>query len=326
MGSRRHDVSVAYINSLAERPRALIALTLAGSTWGLTLPLAAIALHSVAPAWLASMRFGLAAMILVPVAGRSAVRAALSAPILRWGVLGYGGVVLLQGEAIERTSVSHAAVLGGIVPALVVLMAMAQSGRRPSVGVVLGLLGAIAGVILIAGGGGHSSIEGDGLVLLAGVLSAVYIVAQPPLLRGRSPIAVTAVQMGIASIAVLPVALFGESSPQVHGPALLAILGLVIVGSLLPFTLYAWGQTRVPGEVAGAFLNLEALVGGIVGVLAFHDPWGAKQTLGMALMIAGILLVVFKAPRARSSFPAADADAIQEWERTAVALGSSCVG
>jgi O-acetylserine/cysteine efflux transporter len=295
---------MAYITSMAERSRALIALTLAGSTWGLTLPLSAIALHSMGPAWLACLRFGLAALVLGAVAPPGSLRAALRAPILGWGVLGYAGVVMLQGEGIEHTSVSHAAVLGGIVPALVVLIPMARGGRRPSRGVALGLLGAVGGVALVAGGGGHSSLDGDGLVLLAGACSAVYIVAQPRWLAGRSPVAVTAVQMAVAAIAALPLALLGESTPQVQEPAVLAVLGLVVVGSLLPFTLYAWGQTRVPNEVAGAFLNLEALVGGLLGILAFHDPWGAKQALGMALMLGGILLVVAKAPRvpvARSS-------------------------
>jgi O-acetylserine/cysteine efflux transporter len=289
---------MSRITSLAERRRALIALTLAGSTWGLTLPLSAIALHSVPPAWLASFRFGVAALLLALVAGRENLRAALDAKVLGWGALGYAGVIVLQGEAIERTSVSHAAVLGGSVPVLVVAMAMARGGRRPSPAVVLGLLGALAGATLIAGaGGGHASLEGDALVLLASVLSALYIVAQPRLLGGRTPVALTSVQMGAASILTLPLALFAEPAPHVHGSALLAIVGLVVIGSLLPFTLYAWGQTRVHSEVAGAFLNLEALVGGVLGILAFHDPCGVQQTLGMSLMLAGIMLVVIKAPR-----------------------------
>jgi drug/metabolite transporter (DMT)-like permease len=297
---------MAYITSIAERSRALIALTLAGSTWGLTLPLSAIALHSMAPAWLACLRFGLAALALGAVASPSSLRAAVRAPILGWGVLGYAGVIMLQGEGIEHTSVSHAAVLGGIVPALVVLIPMARGTQRPSAGVALGLLGAVGGVVLVAGGGGHSSLDGDGLVLLAGVCSAIYILAQPRWLAGRSPVAVTTVQMGAAAIAALPIALLGEPTPGVHGAAVLAVLGLVVVGSLLPFTLYAWGQTRVPNEVAGAFLNLEALVGGLLGIVAFHDPWGARQALGMALMLGGILLVVAKAPRVPAGQSSAD--------------------
>lgn len=284
------------INSISERPRALIALMLAGSTWGLTLPLSAVALRGVAPAALVSIRFGCAASILAVIARRGSLRAALTWRIAWWGVLGYGAVVLTQCEGVERTSLSHAAVLGGIVPVLVVLIAIARGSKRPSALGTLGLLGAVGGAGLFTSGGGHASLAGDALVLLAGVCFSFYIVAQPALLAGRDAVAVTAVQMGAASIVLAPIALFAEPAPHISGSIGLALLGLVVVGSLLPFALYAWGQTRVPHELAGAFLNVEALVGGLIGVVAFHNQMGLAQVLAVALIAAGLLLVAASAP------------------------------
>jgi O-acetylserine/cysteine efflux transporter len=289
------------INSISERPRALIALMLAGSTWGLTLPLSAVALRSVAPAALVSIRFGCAASILAVIARRGSLRAALTWRIAWWGVLGYGAVVLTQCEGVERTSLSHAAVLGGIVPVLVVLIAIARGCRRPSALGTLGLLGAVGGAGLFTSGGGHASLAGDALVLLAGVCFSFYIVAQPALLAGRDAVAVTAVQMGAASIVLAPIALFAEPAPHISGSIALALLGLVVVGSLLPFALYAWGQTRVPHELAGAFLNVEALVGGLIGVVAFHNQMGLAQVLAVALIAAGLLLVAASAPSTQGS-------------------------
>jgi drug/metabolite transporter (DMT)-like permease len=285
------------INSISERPRALVALVLAGSTWGLTLPLSAVALRGVAPAALVSLRFGCAAGILAFIARRGSLRAALTWRIAGWGVLGYGAVVLTQCEGVERTSLSHAAILGGIVPVLVVLIAIARGSQRPSALGALGLLGAVGGAGLFTSGGGQASLAGDGLVLLAGVCFSVYIVAQPSLLAGRDAVAVTAVQMAAASIALVPLALAGDPPPRISGSVALALLALVLVGSLLPFALYAWGQARVPHELAGAFLNVEALVGGLIGVVAFHDQMGLKQALAVALIAAGILLVAVAAPR-----------------------------
>ena len=288
---------MAYLTSLSERSRALAALTVAGGTWGLTLPLSAIVLRHASPAWLVCTRFGLAALLLGLISRRGDLRAALRPRIVGWGILGYGCVVLLQGAAIERTSVGHVAMIGGVVPVLVVLIAIARGGEYPSRTATLGLLGAVGGVAFITGGGGHASLAGDALVLLASLCSSIYIAAQPPLLLKRNPVAVTAVQMGAASIASVPLVLLGGPTPHVHGSTLLALLGLVTVGSLLPFTLYAWSQTRVPSEVAGVFLNLEALVGALVGIAAFHDPATARQLSGMALMLSGILLVAAKASR-----------------------------
>ena len=53
---------------------------------------------------------------------------------------------------------------------------------------------------------------------------------------------------------------------------MLAAVALTACGTLLPFTLFAYGQSRVRAEVAGAFLNLEPLVGAIAGAVVFAIP------------------------------------------------------
>ena len=69
---------------------------------------------------------------------------------------------------------------------------------------------------------------------------------------------------------------------------MLAVVALAAGGTLLPFTLFAFGQSRVSAEVAGAFLNLEPLVGAIAGAVAFGDPVGLAQVAGGAAIVAGI--------------------------------------
>ena len=70
----------------------------------------------------------------------------------------------------------------------------------------------------------------------------------------------------------------------------IALGALVSVGSLIPFALYAYGQARVSAEFAGAFVNLEPVVGVASGVLAFGNPFGVPQALGAILVIAGLAL------------------------------------
>ena len=43
-------------------------------------------------------------------------------------------------------------------------------------------------------------------------------------------------------------------------------------------------------EFAGAFVNLEPVVGVASGVLAFGNPFGSWQALGAVLVIAGLAL------------------------------------
>jgi EamA-like transporter family len=133
---------------------------------------------------------------------------------------------------------------------------------------------------------------GDGLVLASLLLSAMVTVAQGRLLAGRDPIAVTAVQFLGAALASLPVAAVSEGVPAAPAGAgvVLAVVALALAGTLLPFTLFAFGQSRVSAEVAGAFLNLEPLVGAIAGAVVFGDPVGLVQVAGGAAILAGIAL------------------------------------
>jgi len=94
----------------------------------------------------------------------------------------------------------------------------------------------------------------------------------------------------------VPAAALTEGVPPAPHPggagvlAVLAVVGLTAAGTLTPFTLFAYGQRRVPAEVAGAFLNLEPLVGALAGVVAFGDPAGPRLLLGGAAILGGIVM------------------------------------
>ena len=291
------------------RRYAVAALVTAGLLWGTTVPLSKLALQWLAPGWLTVIRFGLAAAVLLA-AGRPGLRAAFTPKILVSGALGYGGSVIVQNAGIARTSVTHAALLIGAVPVLVAIIAALwhHSVARPVAWV--GFVVSLGGVGLITGGsGGGATLAGDGLVLISLLIGATFTVAQVRLLPGRDPVAVTAVQFLAAAVAALAFTLVTEGAPAVPaGPGpVLAVGALAAFGTLVPFTLFAFGQSRVSAEVAGAFLNLEPLVGAIAGVAIFGNPLGPVQVGGGAAIVAGIglsslpLLAGGRRPRALDS-------------------------
>jgi O-acetylserine/cysteine efflux transporter len=69
-----------------------------------------------------------------------------------------------------------------------------------------------------------------------------------------------------------------------------AVVALALAGTLLPFWLFAYGQARVPASLAGAFLNLEPLVGVVVGWVGFGEAVAANQLVGGVAVLAGIAL------------------------------------
>jgi O-acetylserine/cysteine efflux transporter len=273
------------------RRHAVAALIAAGLLWGTTVPLSKLALPWLAPGWLTAVRFGLAAAVLLPVAKRRGARL-LDVRVLVSGAVGYGGTVIVQNAGIGRTSVTHAALLIGAVPVMVAVIAAVwqRAVARPTawLGFAVSLSG--VGLVTAGGGGGGASVRGDGLVLVSLVMGATFTVAQGRLLPGRDPVAVTAVQFLGAALGALAFSVVAEGAPAVPGRPgpVLAVAALALAGTLGPFTLFAFGQSRVPAEVAGTFLNIEPLVGAIAGVMFFGDPVGPKQLAGGLAVVAGI--------------------------------------
>ena len=328
-----------YMNT--NRRHAVAALIAAGLLWGTTVPLSKVALEWLSPGWLTVVRFGLAAAVLLAVARRrghgagqrsarqparqparqsarqSALRQAFTPAVLAAGALGYGGSVMVQNIGISRTSVTHAALLIGAVPVLVAIIAAVwyRAVARPVAwfGFAVSLGG--VGLVTTGGGGGGATMAGDGLVLVSLLLSATVTVAQGRLLAGRDPVAVTAVQFLGATLGSLPVAMVTEGVPAAPAGAgvVLAVVALALAGTLAPFTLFAFGQSRVSAEVAGAFLNLEPLVGAIAGTVVFGDPVGLVQVAGGLAILAGIAL---------SSLPLIAAGRMARRAAAAVAVGA----
>src|SRR3954467_5693495 len=163
---------------LVRRHSALAALVAAGLLWGLTVPLSKLVLDWLPGGWLTLVRFAIAAPLLA-VAGRGGLRAAFTPRVLAAGAIGYGLVVVLQNAGIGATSVSHAALIVGAVPAIVALITVATGRGSASPaswgGVALALAG---GGIVAGGGGGGATLGGDALMLASVTLSAAFVVIQ----------------------------------------------------------------------------------------------------------------------------------------------------
>jgi drug/metabolite transporter (DMT)-like permease len=284
---------------------AILALAAAGVLWGLTVPLSKLALAWLGPAWLTVARFA-GASIPLAVAGRRRLRETLDPRVAASGAIGLGAMIITQNAGIERTSVSHAALIVGAVPVLVALIALGAGEPLSRRTAWSGHLLALAGIALVAGaGGGGATLTGDLLVLASAMLAAAFIVVQPRVLAGRNPAAVSAVQLAAGAIGATPVAALTEGAPLRSTPAgpMLAVLALTVAGTLLPFWLWAFGQAHVPAQIAGSFVNLEPLVGAATGWLAFGEAAAIVQVAGAIAILAGIALSTLPQPRAPEAPP-----------------------
>ena len=75
------------------------------------------------------------------------------------------------------------------------------------------------------------------------------------------------------------------------------MIALIAGGTLIPFTRFAFGQSRLPVEIAGAFLSIEPLVGALAGAVVFGDPAGLANPAGGAAILGGVALSSVRRPR-----------------------------
>lgn len=281
-----------------ENRKAIAALITAGTLWGVTVALSKLALGWLDPSWLAALRF-LVATPLLALFARRHLRSAMTPTVLGTGAIGFGAVMLLQNAGIERTSVSHAAIIVGAVPVIVALVSAGLGHGRPTRWAWVGYGLALVGIVLVARGRGGGATDGGDLLVFGSVaLSALFIALQPIALRGRDAAAVTTVQFGAGALVATIFSLLQSGLPAAptHPGPVLAFAVLALLGTGLPFWLFAYGQARVPADIAGAFVNLEPLVGAAVGWSAFGNPVGIWQLVGVAAAITGILLSALPRP------------------------------
>ena len=130
---------------------AFLALAAAGVFWGMGFPLGKLALRETDAAHVVLLRFAVAALVALPFALRGRqTRALFRSPVVLLAGALYGVAFLVQFEGLARVSVTLAALLVGVMPALIALSARFL-GERVSAASWAGVAAATLGAVLIAG-------------------------------------------------------------------------------------------------------------------------------------------------------------------------------
>jgi drug/metabolite transporter (DMT)-like permease len=272
-----------------------LALTVAGVCWALGFPLGKVALGEMAAPHLILLRFAVAAAVCLPFAlrGAAARRLFASPTVLLAGML-YGLAFVVQFEGLARTTVALSALLVGLMPALIAALAflMREPVSRMS---WAGVAAATLGAVFIAGKPGASGTPlGVALCLAALLLFLAWLVVVRRAPKDAEPLAVTAVSIVVAVFAVAPVAFVLHGPPNLSlSPATWAgIVGQGVLATVVATAAWQWGSVRVSSASAGVFINIEPLLGAILGVALFGDPLTAALAGGGLLIVGGSLAVV----------------------------------
>jgi len=272
------------------------AAALASSFWGCGFYFGKIALEEMSVGSMVFYRFFFATLGLLPllVTNRPRFTAAEWRTLLWAGFLGVPLQFLLQFKGLSLTTVSHASLMVGTMPVILAVGAVlyAKEHLHALGWWALGL--STAGACLIAlGAGTHRvangpTVIGDLLVVASMFIALGWILFNKRLMETHSAVVVTAygTVAGALMLALIVPLAFG--APPVHGVSARAWGALAASGLLCTATttlLWNWGMTQVPASQAGVLLNMEPLIGSLLGVFLLQERLGPLAWIGGGMIL-----------------------------------------
>ena len=211
---------------------------------------------------------------------------------------------LIQFSGLALTTVSHASLMVGTLPVLLAVAATLFAHERMDRTGWFALTLSTLGATLIALGARHATgasgptLGGDMLVVLSLVIALAWILINKRLMQRHSPVTVTAygVAAGTAMLLLVVPILYRQpfGPPPIAAISLKAWLALAASGLLCTAAttlLWNWGLTQVPASQAGVLLNMEPLIGSLLGVFLLRESLGPSARTGGALILAAALII-----------------------------------
>lgn len=284
------------------RAAGFLACATAGTFWGMGFYFGKIALAEMSVGHMVFYRFFFAVLAMLPVIAmhRPGFNRAEWRTLLTGAFLGIPVQFLLQFKGLSLTTVSHAALMVGTMPVILAVGATLFAHERLDWIGWLSLAVSTTGAALIALGGRHSHAAGDptlaGDLLVVGslVIALFWILCNKRVMQGHSALIVTAYSLlsGMLMLCAIVPVMYGL--PPIHGITTKTWLALAASGVLCTAAstfLWNFGISRIPASQAGVFLNMEPLIGSILGIVLLGESLGATGiTGGILILLAAITL------------------------------------
>lgn len=277
---------------------AVFALLLAMVLWGSVFVATKEAMGEAGPFTVAAMRFAIGFTVLLPLARREGFRARLivSRTYLLFGFTGVFLAYGLQNLALLFTSAGSAALVIATQPAAVVLMGVLFLRERLPAARLMGIVLAMAGVLLVGGvafsNGGAGMLLGN--VLMAGSVLAygAYAVQGKVLGANHPPSLITAASFGAGLLFLAPFAgseVYMNGVPEMGTRGWLILLYLGVSTTAATFLLWNYALQHLEAGAAGLYFNLLPVTGLGFAIL-FGGQVGPVELVGGALAISGVLI------------------------------------
>lgn len=306
-GSSHHLVrNVCFMRyPINERSRAFVLLTVMPLFFSSNLIIGRAAVEAVEPWTLAFLRWTLAFLILLPFAIRGISRNA--AVFLRhWGliaIMGFLGMWICGAGvyfALRFTTATNGTLIYTSSPVLILLLEWIFRGRRIVAREFIGIVLAIAGVVMIVVKGSLTVLTdldlnaGDIIFALAALSWAVYsVLLKRREFLGLPTLSLFAVLAFAGAISLLPFTALEIALTERFPEGLTAwssIAGIALISSVLAFSCFQYGVKVLGPATTGVFMYLLPPYGVMMAVVFLGEDLELYHLAGFVLIMAGLVL------------------------------------
>lgn len=220
-------------------------------------------------------------------------------PVLAIGVVQFAGFVVLFNAALRFTTAGRAALVMAIIPFMTMLIAALRRQEAITAPKLAGVLLAGGGVAVVLGDalipelGPADQWRGDVLMLGAALCASLYNVFARPFIWRNGPTTVLMWSMAAGVLALLPFAFAAGLPRQLAALGALewgVALFVAAVGGAFAISLWTYALSRALPTRVAVFNALNPTVAVGLGVVFLGEPLGPRILIGLACVIAGILM------------------------------------
>jgi drug/metabolite transporter (DMT)-like permease len=279
-------------------------LTLMVFFWALNFIIAKVALREFPPLMVAGLRTVLSGAFMWPLYLARSNRplqpnrwTASDVPsLLAAGVLGVVLNQLFFVVGLSMTSVGHAAIIIGIGPILVLLIAASAGQERITPRKVAGLAVAAIGVVILQFGRESvrgPSLLGDTFIFLAALIFALYTVMGKRLTGKHDSITINTFAYVAGAVVLLPLTAWEGTRHSLSGisaGAWLSVGYMALFSSVLSYLIYSYALRFLPASRVSTFSYLQPLLATIMAAMFLREMPAAGFLTGGTLVLGGVFL------------------------------------
>ncbi len=215
--------------------------------------------------------------------------------IVLFGVLGMMFCQFSYMNAIALTNAATATVIQYTGPVLVTVIVCLRAKRLPTFGEAVALVFAVGGTFLIATHGDVTGLvlSGEGLLwcVLAAVSVVLYTLIPEKVIPRRSSAVVSGLGMSVGGVVLFFIVGAWKFDVSLDRGAILALVAIVIVGTVLAFSLYLQAVSDIGPVKASVIASIEPVSSAVISWLWLGQSFALLDIVGFVLIMATVFIL-----------------------------------